>query len=342
MSFITDAMTFEEIRRELRNKQYRPIYLLQGEETFFIDRLVFYLENEVLTDAEKEFNLMVLYGKDTDIETIGATAKRYPMMAPYQVVIVKEAQHISDLEKLDKYAQNPMPTTLLVLAYKGKKVRSNSKLAKAIVHHKGIIFESKKFYENQIPAWIQKYMQAHQYPIQPDAAAMLVEYLGNDLGHIANELDKLMLNLPPNTSVNKQHIADNIGVSKEYNVFELQDALAHKQTLRIFKMVDYFTANPKAGPLVLLISSLHRFFSKLYIYHHVIRQPEAQILKALGLNSAWALKDYKVAIKNFSLPKTRIALELIYTYDLKSKGFDNAGSSDADLMKELIIQLLYM
>ncbi|OWY24215.1 DNA polymerase III subunit delta [Sphingobacteriales bacterium UPWRP_1] len=335
-------MTFEEIRRELRNKQYRTIYLLQGEETFFIDRLVYYLENEVLTDADKEFNLMVLYGKDTDAETIASTARRYPMMASHQVVIVKEAQQLPDIEKLEKYAQNPMPTTLLVLAYKGKKVRSNSKLAQAIVHHKGVIFDAKKFYESQIPDWIKKYMQAHHCQIEHEAAAMLVEYLGNDLGHIANELDKLLLNIAPNTTVNKQHIADNIGISKEYNVFELQDAVANRQTVRVFKMADYFSANPKAGPLVLLIASLYRFFSKLYIYHHVMRQPEAQIIKAMGLSNAWALKDYKAGVKNFPAHKTRKALELLYTYDLKSKGYNNApGTTDADLMKELLLQLLY-
>lgn len=334
-------MTFEEIKRELRGKQYRPIYLLQGEETFFIDRLVQLLENDVLSDSEKEFNLMVLYGKDSDADTIASTARRYPMMSPFQVVIVKEAQQLADIDKLEKYARSPMPTTLLVLAHKGKSVRSNSKLAKAIAHTKGVIFDAKKYYENQIPAWIQKYMEAHQYNIKPDAAALMVEYLGNDLGHIANELDKLMLNLPIKTTVTQQHVTDNIGVNKEYNVFELQDALANKQTLKVFKMVDYFTANPKAGPLVLLIGSLYRFFSKLYIYHHVYRQPESTVLKAMGINSAWALKDYKAAMPNYTLTKTRKTLNLLYTYDLKSKGFDSVGGQDGELMKELMIQILY-
>lgn len=334
-------MTFEEIKRELRAKQYRPIYLLQGEETFFIDRLALAIENGVLTDGEKEFNFTVMYGKDTDAETIASTARRYPMMAPYQIVVVREAQLLTDIEKLEKYAQNPMPTTLLVLAYKGKTIRSNSKLAKAIAHSNGVIFDAKKYYENQIPGWIQKYLQAHQYAIQPDAAAMLVEYLGNDLGHIANELDKMMLNLPLNATVTRQHIIDNIGINKEYNIFELQEALANKQSLRVFKMVDYFTANPKAGPLVMLTGTLFRFFSKLYIYHHVLKQPEAQALKHMGLTSAWALKDYKAAVKNFPLPKTRQVLEVLYQFDLKAKGYETVGGQDGELMKEMMVKILY-
>ncbi|QQS28893.1 MAG: DNA polymerase III subunit delta [Sphingobacteriales bacterium] len=334
-------MTFEEIKRELRAKNYRPVYLLQGEETFFIERLIRLFEHDVLSDSEKEFNLMVVYGKDTDADNIASMSRRYPMMSPFQVVIVKEAQQLADIEKLEKYARSPMPTTLLVLAYKGKTIRSNSKLAKAILHTNGVIFESKKYYENQIPAWIQKYMQANRFQINPEACAMLVEYMGNDLGHIANELDKLMLNLPPNTTVSQQHIADNIGVNKEYNVFELQDAVANRQTTKVFRIVDYFTANPKAGPLVLLIGSLYRFFSKLYVYHHVHRQPEAAVLKAMGLNSAWALKDFKAAIPNFPVDKTRKILELLYTYDLKSKGVDHVGGQDGELMKELMIQILY-
>ncbi len=334
------AATFEGIYKELKQKKYAPIYLLQGEETFFIDKLVNYIEKSVLLDAEKSFNQMVMYGKDTDAETLMNTARRYPMMSKYQVVILKEAQQMRDILKLEAYVKNPSKTTILVLAHKYKTVRGNTKLGKAIAKN-GIVFTSKKLYENQVPAWIQRYVKSKKYDIQMKAMQLLIEYLGTELSRITNELDKLMLNVPTGTLINEGHISDNIGISKEYNVFELQKALAQNNITKAYKIADYYSKNPKAGPLPLLLGSLYRFFSRLYLYHHIRTQGEREVLQAMGFRTRYQLQDYQAAVRHFSLAKTKKAVELLYTYDLKSKGIGNVGTPQEELIREMVVRLAH-
>lgn len=332
------AVTFEGLYKELKHKKYAPIYLLQGEETFFIDKLVDFMEKSILSDSEKSFNQMILYGKDTDADTIINTARRYPMMSKYQVILLKEAQQMKDILKLEKYAANPSKSTILILAHKYKTVRGNTKLGKAIAKN-GVVFSSKKLYENQVPAWIQRYVKQKKYDIQSNAMSLLVEYLGTELSRITNELDKLMLNVPEGTLINEQHISDNIGISKDYNVFELQKALAQNNITKAYKIADYYSKNPKAAPLPLLLGSLYRFFSRLYLYHHIRTKSDGEVLQAMGFRTRFQLKDYQAAVRHFNLTKTKKAVELLSVYDLKSKGIGNVGTPQEELVREMVVRL---
>ncbi|MEZ4887771.1 MAG: DNA polymerase III subunit delta [Chitinophagales bacterium] len=332
------ATTFEGIYKELKQKKYAPIYLLQGEETFFIDKLVDYIEESVLADSEKSFNQMIMYGKDTDADTLMNTARRYPMMSKYQVVILKEAQQMRDILKLESYATNPSKSTILVLAHKYKTIRGNTKLGKLIAKN-GVVFTSTKLYDNQVPPWIQRYVKSKKYDIGSKAMQLLIEYLGTELSRITNEVDKLMLNVPTGTVINEQHILDNIGISKDYNVFELQRALAQNNTTKAYRIADYFSKNPKAAPLPLLLGSLYRFFSRLYLYHQIRTRSEGEILQAMGFRTRFQLQDYQAAIRHFNLNKTKKAVEILYTYDLKSKGIDNVGVSQEELIREMVVRL---
>ncbi len=334
------ATTFEGIYKELRQKKYAPIYLFQGQETFFIDKLVDYMEGNILSDSEKSFNQMVMYGKDTNAELLMNTARRYPMMSKYQVVILKEAQQMRDLLKLEAYVKNPSNSTILIIAHKYKTVRGNTKLGKAIAKN-GVVFTSKKLYENQVPNWIQRYVKSKKYDIGGRAMHLLIEYLGTELSRITNELDKLMLNIPSGTVINEQHILDNIGISKDYNVFELQKALAENNTTKAYKIADYYSKNPKAAPMPLLLGSLYRFFSRLFLYHHIKNRNEGDVLQAMGFRSRFQLKDYQAAVRHFNLQKTKKAVEILHTYDLKSKGLGNVGTPSEELIREMVVRLAH-
>ncbi len=332
-------MTLNDIRKDLRHKRFYPIYFLQGSEAYYIDQITHYLEQHILSEDEKSFNQLVVYGKDTDIETIITHARRYPMMAPYQVVVVKEAQHIKDILRLETYAKNPLKTTILILNYKNKKIRGTTKLAK-LIKKNGVLFTSESLRDYQIPAWIKKYLNDRKYKIEEAAIQLLNQYLGTDLAKIANELDKLMLNVPREVLIRKQHIADNIGISKDYNVFELQNALVNKDLPKAMQITNYFGANPKAGPLVMVISMLYRFYSKLYLYLHVKNRTEKDILSALNFRNSWFLKDFQAASRKYSIKQVKKAIELLHVYDLKSKGVGNISTSQGELMKEMVIRLI--
>ncbi len=332
-------MTFDDLQKELQQHKFRPVYLLQGDESYFIDQIANYIENHILSEADRPFNQMLVYGKDTDVDSIISAACRSPMMSPYQVIIVKEAQNLKDITKLQTYAEKPLDTTILVLVHKQKVIASNTKLYKAI-EQKGVVFSASKIPESQMPAWIQRYIKNHKYQINSDAAALLTEYLGNDLGHIANELDKLLLLLPPTEIITLQHIADNIGISKEYNTFELQKALAVKDVVKVYRITDYFAHNPKAAPLPVLLGSLYRFFSRLFLFHNHQSRPEQETMVAMGLKNTFFLKEYREAARQYTLPKTKQIIGLLSEYDLKSKGVDS--NTDApELLKELVFRILY-
>ncbi len=332
-------MTFDQIITDLKNKIYRPIYLLSGEEPYYIDEISDYIEKYTLDETEKEFNQTVIYGKDADIPTIINYAKRFPMMSNYQVVIVKEAQELDKIEDFAFYLDNIQPSTLLVLCYKYKKVDGRT-LFKKNLEKKGVFFESKKLYDNQLPDWITNYLKQKQYQISPNAAKLLADFLGNDLQKIANEVNKLIINVPSQTTITAEIIEENIGISKDFNVFELQKALGAKDILKSNQIINYFAANPKENPLVKVIIILFPFFSKTLTYHQLADKSQKNVASILGI-SPFFVKDFEEASKKYNIEKLQQIISILREYDLKSKGVDNASTSDGDLMKELIYKILH-
>lgn len=337
--------TAQDIIKDLKNRKFKPVYLLHGEEPYYIDLVGNYIEHHVLSDAEKGFNQTVLYGKDTDIMTAINAAKRYPMMSDYQVVMVKEAQDMKwgrddddkkGINPVLAYLENPLPSTILVFCYKYGKFDKRKKTYKAIDKH-GLVFESTALYDNKIPGWIEAYISEKKYKISQQASAMLAEYLGNDLSKIANELDKLMLNIAQGQEISLKDIQDNIGISKEYNVFELQAALVKKDAYKVNQIVNYFEANPKANPIVLVLGNLNNFFSKVLAYHYV--KDKSSAARELGVNP-YFLKDYEQAARNYNLGKVFQVVSYLREYDLKSKGVDS-NTDHGGLMRELMFKIIH-
>lgn len=345
-------MKFDEIISELQNKIYRQVYFLMGEEAYFIDEISDYIADHVLSDIEKEFNQTIVYGRDVDVATILANAKRFPMMANYQVVIVKEAQDVKNLipdpkvkddkkEKhpMEAYYDNPLKSTILVLCYKYKKIDRRKTYAKSIEKH-GVLYESEKLYDNQLPAWIQNFLKKKNYTIRPDAAVMLAEFLGSDLSKITNELSKLSINVPVGTEITPLHIEQNIGISKDFNIFELQRSLGKKDVYKCNQIINYFAANPRENPNIKTLPSLYSFFAKLLLCHYAIDKTKNGIAAELGIH-AFFVSEYQLAAKNYNLPKTKKVITLLRKYDMKSKGVDNATTPDGELLKELVFQILH-
>jgi len=334
-------MTFQQIISDLKNKIYKPIYFLSGDEPYFIDLISKYIHDKVLTDAEKSFNQSVLYGKETDIHTVINAAKRFPMMANYQVVIVKEAQNIKNLDDLIHYAQNPLKSTLLVINYKYKTLDKRKKLYK-VLNEKGILFESKKLYDNEIPGWINAYLKSKNRTIDPGAGMLLTEYLGNDLSKVANELDKLIITLPDGEyNITTSHIERNIGISKDYNNFELHKALTQKNVLKANRIVNYFGHNPKDNPFTMTIATLYHFYSKVLTYHFIKDKRDKKNVAATLRVNPYFIGDYEKAAKNYNPKKTVEVISLLREYDLKSKGYNNVSTSHGELLKELVYRILH-
>lgn len=332
-------MKFDQIITDLKNKNYQPLYLLAGEEAFFIDEISNYIEENVLDEGEKEFNQTVVYGKDTDVASIIGYAKRFPMMSNYQVVIVKEAQSIKNLDELIPYIEQPLKSTLLVICYKYKKIDKRKALVKK-VDKLGVFFESNKLYENKIPEWINQQLIKNNYTIQPKAAVILTEFLGTDLSKISNEINKLMINLPTGSDISPSHIEENIGISKDFNVFELQSALGKKNIYKANQIINYFASNQKDNPLIKVVGILYSFFSKILIYHHLIDKNRNSVASALSVNPFF-VQDYQIAARNYSADKLNRIISSLKEYDLKSKGVNNASATDGELMKELIFKILH-
>lgn len=339
-------MTAEDIIKDLKARKFKPVYLLQGEEPYYIDQIVDYMEKNILSDGERGFNQTVLYGKDTDVATILNAAKRYPMMSEYQVIIVKEAQELKwasegsskEAEFTIAYFEKPLPSTILVLAYKYGNFDKRKKVYKAI-NSSGIVFQSDPVRDYKLVPWIEDHIKSKGYRIEPQAVALMAEYLGTDLSKIANEVEKLCLNVAASTTIQVDHIQRNIGISKEYNVFELQKALATRNVLKCNQIINYFADNPKANPLVMVMANLNSYFSKILKYHYLPNKNDAA--KALGV-SPYFVKDYESAARTFSAGKTFDIISLLREYDLKSKGLDSSGNtSDGDLLKELVFKILH-
>ena len=322
---------------EIKKGNIKPIYFLMGEEPYYIDKISDFIEENVLDEAEKGFNQQVMYGRDVSVEDIVSSAKRYPMMAERQVIIVKEAQDLSrNIEKLLSYAENPQPTTVLVLNYKYKKLDKRKKLHKAIAKT-GFIYESKKMYENQVSDWIRRVLSGKKYQIEPKASQMLVEFLGTDLSKISNELDKLMLILPKETIIDDTHIEDNIGISKDFNNFELRKAVGEKDVLKANRIINYFAENPKNNPLVMTISLLNSFFTQLLSFHGLKDKSKNSVAKSIGVNP-YFVDEYFLAGRNYPMRKVAQIITILRDADLKSKGV-GASQSQKDILKELLLQI---
>lgn len=333
------ASTFEGIMADLKAKKYAPVYLLQGDEPYFIDQIAAYIEKNVLTDDEKTFNQTVVYGKDTDVANLDNLSKRFPMMSEHQVVIVKEAQDLKKIEDLVFYVQKPQKTTILVLCHKYKELDKRKKLASAI-EKAGVLFTSKKLYDNKIPSWAEGYIKDKGYTIDPVALRLLTDYLGNDLSKIANEIDKLAIALPSGSKISPADIQNNIGISKDYNNFELQNAIGTGDVLKAARIVDHFAKNQKDNPIVLTITALYGYFTKLLIYNQHIRDNAATQAAALGCNP-YFLKDYSAAQKRFPTVKCIKAISLLREYDLKSKGVGNSSTDPGGLLQEMVYKIMH-
>ena len=333
---------FDEIIKELKNKIYRPVYFLMGEETYYIDLVTDYITKHVLTEAEKTFNQMQFYGKDSDVNTVINAARRFPMMANYQVVVLKEAQELKKIEELVHYIERPLKSTLLVINYKYGTLDKRTKLYKALHSNNSFaMLESKKLYENQIPEWIVNFLKLHDYSINAEASELIKESLGNDLGKISNELEKLILVIPEGIKqITKVHIERNIGVSKDYNNFELTKAIGQKNILKANKIVDYFSKNPKASPFQVTIQVLFSFFSKILMFHFLIDKSKSSVASTLGINPFFA-QEYELASKKYSPAKAVSIIAKIREYDLKSKGVGNSSISESELLRELIYSILH-
>ncbi len=346
-------MTIEQIFNDLKKKIYHPVYFLQGEEPYYIDQVSDYIEKHVLSESEKEFNQTVVYGREIDLLTLISYARRYPMMSNYQVIIVKEAQDMKSLftkskedskQKDDRdpfveYLMRPTPTTLLVFCYKYNKIDKRTKVAK-ILDKSSVLFESKKIYDDQLPAWIGKHAQGIGVKINPKALQMLAENLGNDLTKITNELDKLKLNLKPGQEITPEIVEENIGVSKDFNIFELQKALGSRNSLKAFRIVNYFASNPKNNPMVMTIPQLYTYFLKILTYHKLEDRSTNNAASVLGINP-YFLSDYIRAAKEYSAEHCIRNIGLIGDYDLRSKGVNNFSTGEGELMKELVYRILH-
>jgi len=324
---------------DIKMGNIKPIYFLMGEEPYYIDKISDFIEENMLNEAEKGFNQQVMYGRDATIEDIVSSAKRYPMMAERQVLIVKEAQDLSrNIEKLVAYAENPQSTTVLVLNYKYKKLDKRKKLYKAI-SKSGLIFDSKKLYENQVSDWIRRVLSGRKYKIEPKASQMLVEFLGSDLSKISNELDKLVLILPEDTIINDKHIEENIGISKDFNNFELRKALGEKNLVKANRIINYFSENSKNNPLVMTISLLNSFFTQLLLFHGLQDKSKSAVAKSLGV-SPYFIDEYFLAARNYPMRKVAKVIATLRDADIKSKGV-GASQSHKDILKELLFKILH-
>ena len=351
-----------QILTDLKRKIFKPIYFLSGEEAYYIDMVSDYIEKNVLDESEQEFNQTILYGKEADMNTIISAAKRFPMMSEYQVIIIKEAQNLKEFGKgsggdddddsdaptkkssgsanaLVAYLQQPQTSTILVFCYKYKTLDKRSTIYKSLQKNH-VFLETKKLYDNKIPEWITEFVQEHKFKISPKASYLLAESLGNDLSKIANEIEKLFINLKEGEEITLELVQDNIGISKEFNVFELQDALAKKDILKANRIINYFSANEKEHPAVMTLSSLYGYFTKVLLYHFAPDKSKFVVAQVLGVNPFF-VDGYVNAAKNYNTAKLKSIFSYLKEYDLKTKGVDNIGVNNGELMKELMFKILH-
>lgn len=350
-----------QILTDLKRRIFKPVYFLSGEEAYYIDMVSDYIEKNVLDESEQEFNQTILYGKEVDMNTIISAAKRFPMMSEYQVVIVKEAQNLKELGKssgsdddddqapskkssgssnaLAAYLQNPQPSTILVFCYKYKLLDKRSVTYKSLQKNH-VYLETKKMYDNQLPDWITNFVQEHKFNISPKASFLLAEFLGNDLSKVSNEVEKLFINLKEGQEITPELVQDNIGISKEFNIFELQEAIAKKDILKANRIINYFSENEKEHPSVMTLSSLYGYFTKVLLYHFAPDKSKFAVAQTLGVNPFF-VDGYAKAAQNYGTAKLKAIFSYLKEYDLKTKGVDNAGVNNGELMKEMLFKILH-
>ena len=331
-------MKAENIIKDLKKKAFRPVYWLEGDEDFFIDEVIQYAEDHILTESEKSFNLTTFYGRDTEWTEVVNACRRYPMFSEYQVILLKEAQAMRGIEKLETYADKPLSSTLLFIAYKGKKVDGRTKLAK-VLKEKGVMLTTKKLYDNELPEWTVRLLKSKDLTISNKALYLLIDHIGNDLSRISNEIDKLALNLQGRKNITEDDIEQFVGISKEYNVFELQDALARRDLFKAMRIANYFAHNPKAGPVQLIFPSLYGFFSRVQLIYTSPSNNEKNIAAHAGV-SEWKVKEYIGAASRYSPQSVEKNILLLHHYNLRSIGIDDPGTPDAELLKELIVKMI--
>ena len=332
-------MNFDQIIKDLKNKVYHPVYVLMGEETYFIDKISDYIEHHVLEEAEKEFNQQVLYGLETDVPTIIGEAKRFPMMANHNVLIIKEAQNLKKIDDLSSYIDQPQSTTILVLCYKYKKLDKRKSLAKTVAK-KGVLFEAKKLYDNQIPEWVMTEVKKRKFTISPKVALMITEYLGNDLSKVSNEIEKLSINLKQGEEITASLVEKYIGLSKEFNYFELNNSLGTKAVFKSNQIIRYFSGNEKKFPFPVIVGSIYRFFSQLLHYQFLKDKSRNNAASALKVHPFF-IKDYETAARKYDIKSVVSVIAHLREFDLKSKGVNNSGTTTKELLKELIFKILH-
>lgn len=332
--------TVDTIMSDLKARKFKPIYILMGEEPYYIDKISDYIENNVMPPEERDFNQTVVYGVDTSAAQVVDMARRFPMMSEYQVVIVKEAQNIKNWDRLDSYLEKPLNTTILVICYKHGTMDARKKyMTKAAAV--GVVFKSEKLRENAIPAFIDDYVRQQKATIEPKAKAMIADFIGADLSRITSEIDKVLVSLPEGErKVTPETVEQKIGISKDYNMFELRDALINKDVLKANRIVKYLDSNPKSASLYAFLPGLFSFFQNLMVAHYTDRTDRGVML-ALGFKSEWAVKDYMKALRVFSAGKTMKIIQQIRETDAKSKGIDNPNTSPGDLLKQLVFFILH-
>ncbi len=333
--------TFESIKTDILNRRFAPIYLLMGEESFFIDQLTDLLAENVLTETEKDFNMLTFYGIDSDVNTIISSARRFPMMSDFQLIIVKEAQQLDKFELFEVYAKNPLHSTILVINHKHKNVDGRKAVLKAIQKN-GVVFESKKLYDNQVTAFTKNYFKDKKINIDEKSAQMLTDFVGNDISKLIQQLKKLEISLPESSkNITSELIEKNVGISKDYNNFELLKAITNKNVLVVNRIVDYFEKNPKDNPSVVTLSVLFNYFSNLLECFWLPQHDEQSVMHALNLSSSFFARDYMNGLRNYNATKVMEIISLLRNFDAKSKGIDNTSATAGELLKELAYKIMH-
>ena len=333
-------MTYEQLIGDLKKQVYKPVYFLFGEEPYYIDLISSYISSHVLSEAEQSFNQTILYGKDTEAGQLSDLARRFPMMASHQVVVLKEAQEMKSFVDLLPYVENPQPSTLLVLCYKYKKPDKRQKIFK-VLEKQAVWFESKKLYDNQVPGWIAAYASKRKYRLEPKAAALLAEFLGSDLSKIVNEVEKLMVAIGnAEDTITPALVEKHIGFSKDFNQFELQDALGRRDVVKANRIIAYFAENEKKYPFPLTIISLYYFFSKLLLLHYTKDKSRQNLAATLKVNPFF-IKDYEAASRRYNATALVKIISLLRHYDMRSKGYEGNTTPSGELTRELIFKILH-
>lgn len=334
-------ITHTDIVKELKEKKFKPIYYLMGEESYYIDRIADYMAETILTEEEKEFNQIILYASNTDLSTIINAAKRYPMMAEHQLIIVKEAQNLKNLEELSYYLQKPQPSTILVFCHKNGTLDRRKKITLEIEKN-GVLYESKRIKETQLPAFIVNYLKKKGVEIEPKACELIADSIGSDLNRISSELDKLFLSLTPKQKrVTSELVEKHIGISKDFNNFELRNALIEKDIFKANQIIKYFEENPKNNPIQMSLSLIFNFFSNLMLAYYAPEKSEQGIAAQLGLRSPWQSKEYLAAMRKYSAMKVMYIISDIRECDARSKGVNNPSTENGELLRELIFKILH-